>query len=313
MARRVLVLAGLAAAQVGDMREYFVGDGVDRLFVEVGWTEDAAAAVTPACEKVYAGGTVQECVAMMVAHIERDRTLSIEIMVDGAQAVARAVLHVDLLELVRNQLDGLGVGVVLHLRDGHQIAAGVVHVRERGVGLVRGDAARRHEADVLGAGDLKVAVVERVEDLAEHGGALVACAPGNRTASRESRRWRMNSPISRAIATIEGRGTGRSIGLSTMTALVGLAAEAADPIFVVELKKKACVAVVVSARGRRVSCDWRARVLYYSAHATPRPRAKCVIQHLVANCLLQVTRRGKNLRDSYVFVREAVPDVQVLL
>ena len=58
MARRVLVLAGLAAAQVGDMSEYFVGDVADRVFVEVGWTEDAAAAVTPACEKVYAGGTV---------------------------------------------------------------------------------------------------------------------------------------------------------------------------------------------------------------------------------------------------------------
>jgi FkbM family methyltransferase len=95
MARRVLVLAGLAAAQVGDMREYFVGDVADRVFVEVGWTEDAAAAVTPACEKVYAGGTVQECVAMMVAHIERDRTLSIEIMVDGAQARIVAVAPTD--------------------------------------------------------------------------------------------------------------------------------------------------------------------------------------------------------------------------
>ena len=39
----------------------------------------------------------------------------------------------------------------------------------------RGDAARAHEADVLGARDLEVAVVEAVEDLAEHRGALVTC------------------------------------------------------------------------------------------------------------------------------------------
>ena len=45
--------------------------------------------------------------------------------------------------------------------------------------IVHERAARKvaeYEADVLGARDLEVAVVEAVEDLAEHGRALVACA-----------------------------------------------------------------------------------------------------------------------------------------
>ena len=53
-----------------------------------------------------------------------------------------------------------------------------VYITEIGDNLIdlgRGDAARAHEADVLGARDLEVAVVEAVEDLAEHRGALVTC------------------------------------------------------------------------------------------------------------------------------------------
>ena len=65
---------------------------------------------------------------------------------------------------------------MLHLRNSHKVRPVVIHIRERGLRLRSGDAARTHEADVLGARDLEVAVVEAVEDLAEHRGALVACA-----------------------------------------------------------------------------------------------------------------------------------------
>ena len=81
---RLVVCAGLAAAQIGAPREYYVGEGADRVFFEVGWTDDVRAAAARACEKVYAGSTIQECVDLMVAHVERDRTLTIDIVVDGA-------------------------------------------------------------------------------------------------------------------------------------------------------------------------------------------------------------------------------------
>ena len=84
MARRALVCAGLAAAQIGAPREYYVGEGADRVQFAVGWTDDVRAAVARACEKVYAGRTRQECVDLMVARVERDRTLTIDIVVDGA-------------------------------------------------------------------------------------------------------------------------------------------------------------------------------------------------------------------------------------
>ena len=51
---------------------------------EVGWTDDVRAAVARACGEVYAGSTIQECVDLMVARVERDRTLTIDIVVDGA-------------------------------------------------------------------------------------------------------------------------------------------------------------------------------------------------------------------------------------
>ena len=84
MARRALVCARLAAAQIGAPREYYVGEGADRVNFEVGWTDDVRAAVARACEKVYAGRTIQECVDLMVDRVERDRTLTIDIVVDGA-------------------------------------------------------------------------------------------------------------------------------------------------------------------------------------------------------------------------------------
>ena len=84
MARRALVVCGLAAAQIGAPREYYVGEGADRVQFAVGWTDDVRAAVARACEKVYAGRTIQECVDLMVDRVERDRTLTIDIVVDGA-------------------------------------------------------------------------------------------------------------------------------------------------------------------------------------------------------------------------------------
>jgi hypothetical protein len=85
MARRALVVcASLAAAQIGAPREYYVGEGADRVFFEVGWTDDVRAAAARACEKVYAGRMRQECVDLMVARVEQDRTITIDIVVDGA-------------------------------------------------------------------------------------------------------------------------------------------------------------------------------------------------------------------------------------
>jgi len=84
MARRALIVCGLAAAQIGAPREYYVGEGADRVQFAVGWTDDVLAAVARACEKVYAGRTIQECVDLMVDRVERDRTLTIDIVVDGA-------------------------------------------------------------------------------------------------------------------------------------------------------------------------------------------------------------------------------------
>ena len=83
MARRALVCASLAAAQIGAPREYYVGEG-DRVNFEVGWTDDVRAAAARACEQVYAGRTIQECVDLMVDRVERDRTLTIDIVVNGA-------------------------------------------------------------------------------------------------------------------------------------------------------------------------------------------------------------------------------------
>ena len=60
MARRALVVCGLAAAQIGAPREYYVGEGADRVNFEVGWTDDVRAAVARACGEVYAGRTRQE-------------------------------------------------------------------------------------------------------------------------------------------------------------------------------------------------------------------------------------------------------------
>ena len=51
---------------------------------EVGWTDDVRAAVARACGEVYAGSTIQECVDLMVDRVEGDRTLTIDIVVDGA-------------------------------------------------------------------------------------------------------------------------------------------------------------------------------------------------------------------------------------
>ena len=82
--RSPLVVCGLAAAQIGAPREYYVGEGADRVNFEVGWTDDVRAAVARACGEVYAGRTIQECVDLMVARVERDRTLTIDIVVDGA-------------------------------------------------------------------------------------------------------------------------------------------------------------------------------------------------------------------------------------
>ena len=76
MARRALVVCGLAAAQIGAPREYYVGEGADRVHFEVGWTDDVRAAVARACGEVYAGRTIQECVDLMVDRVERDRTLT---------------------------------------------------------------------------------------------------------------------------------------------------------------------------------------------------------------------------------------------
>ena len=84
MRAALVVCAGLAAAQIGAPREYYVGEGADRVFFEVGWTDDVRAAVARACESVYAGSAVQECVDLLVARVERDRTLTIDIVVDGA-------------------------------------------------------------------------------------------------------------------------------------------------------------------------------------------------------------------------------------
>ena len=86
MARRALVVcAGLrAAAQIGAPREYYVGEGADRVNFEVGWADDVRAAVARACGEVYAGRTRQECVDLMVDRVEQDRTLTIDIVVDGA-------------------------------------------------------------------------------------------------------------------------------------------------------------------------------------------------------------------------------------
>ena len=81
---RLVVCASLAAAQIGAPREYYVGEGADRVYFQVDWTEDVRAAATRACEKVYLGRTIQECVDLMVARVERDRTLTIDIVVDGA-------------------------------------------------------------------------------------------------------------------------------------------------------------------------------------------------------------------------------------
>ena len=84
MARRALACIGLAAAQIGAPREYYVGEGADRVYFQVAWTDDVRAAAARACEKVYAGRTIQECVDLMVDRVERDRTLTIDIVVDGA-------------------------------------------------------------------------------------------------------------------------------------------------------------------------------------------------------------------------------------
>ena len=84
MARRALACIGLAAAQIGAPREYYVGEGADRVFFQVGWTDDVRAAVAPACEEVYAGRMRQECVDLLVDRIEQDRTITIDIVVDGA-------------------------------------------------------------------------------------------------------------------------------------------------------------------------------------------------------------------------------------
>ena len=43
MARRALAVCGFAAAQIGAPREYYVGEGADRVFFEVGWTDDVRA------------------------------------------------------------------------------------------------------------------------------------------------------------------------------------------------------------------------------------------------------------------------------
>ena len=84
MARRALVCIGLAAAQIGAPRKYYVGEGADRVNFELGWADDVRAAVARACGEVYAGRTRQECVDLMVDRVERDRTLTIDIVVDGA-------------------------------------------------------------------------------------------------------------------------------------------------------------------------------------------------------------------------------------
>ena len=85
MARRALVVcAGLAAAQIGAPREYYVGEGADRVFFQVGWTDDVRAAVAPACGEVYVGRMRQECIDLLVDRIEQDRTITIDIVVDGA-------------------------------------------------------------------------------------------------------------------------------------------------------------------------------------------------------------------------------------
>ena len=84
MARRALVCIGIAAAQIGAPREYYVGEGADRVYFQVAWTDDVRAAAARACGEVYAGSTIQECVDLMVKHVERDRTLTIDIVVDGA-------------------------------------------------------------------------------------------------------------------------------------------------------------------------------------------------------------------------------------
>ena len=84
MARRALACIGLAAAQIGAPREYYVGEGADRVFFQVGWTDDVRAAVAPACGEVYVGRMRQECVDLLVDRIEQDRTITIDIVVDGA-------------------------------------------------------------------------------------------------------------------------------------------------------------------------------------------------------------------------------------
>ena len=84
MRAALVVCIGLAAAQIGAPREYYVGEGAGRVYFQVAWTDDVRVAAAPACEKVYAGSTVQECVDLLVARIERDRTITIDIVVDGA-------------------------------------------------------------------------------------------------------------------------------------------------------------------------------------------------------------------------------------
>ena len=81
---RLVVCASLAAAQIGAPREYYVGEGADRVFFQVGWTDDVRAAVAPACGEVYVGRMRQECVDLLVDRIEQDRTITIDIVVDGA-------------------------------------------------------------------------------------------------------------------------------------------------------------------------------------------------------------------------------------
>ena len=84
MRAALVVCAGLAAAQIGAPREYYVGEGADRVFFQVGWTDDVRAAVAPACGEVYVGRMRQECVDLLVDRIEQDRTITIDIVVDGA-------------------------------------------------------------------------------------------------------------------------------------------------------------------------------------------------------------------------------------